>query len=206
MHHVQSFAHTQSDQELHSKALDQIQSEASKLVSLEEVIEVDAEELEGNADVPAEHEAVFHLHDVAAIAWVFAAQAVKDFYFDCPLLLKPLLVPEDLEGHSLVALIIKSLDYLAERAFPQETHDFVSVGYVISLDDFIKPLLIVEAVVRLSEVRGGFLGSEADEVDALKLKEFQLFVTAEDIHDFFKAAAAVKGSEASTSSTILPYD
>jgi len=81
----------------------QLKREALELVLLDELVEVDAEQLEGDAHVAPEHEVVVHVDQVEGIVFVLLPQVLEDANLFLGLAVKPLLVAHHLERHVLQA-------------------------------------------------------------------------------------------------------
>ena len=76
-------------------------------------------QLEDDAGVFPEDEAVLYVHHVGSVGLVLPRQLLQ--YRDIPLglLEKPLLVPDDLDGRVLLGLVVIDLEDLAEGALAQ---------------------------------------------------------------------------------------
>jgi len=83
------------------------------------LVEVDAENFEDDADVVAERERVEHVDDVVPVVGVLFPQLIEDADLLARLTMKPLLVANDLERHLDVVLVVLGLDHLAETAAPE---------------------------------------------------------------------------------------
>ena len=57
---------------------DELEAESLELVLLDELVQVDAEELEGDAGVVAEREVVEQVDDVVSVVLVLLAQVLQD--------------------------------------------------------------------------------------------------------------------------------
>ena len=81
-----------------------------------DLVQVDAEQFKGDADVVAEGERFQHVDDVAAVVDVLFAQVFQDADLLLRLSVKPLLVANDLERHLGAVLVIFRLHHLTEAS------------------------------------------------------------------------------------------
>jgi len=89
-----------------------------------DLVEVNAEQLECDADVVAEGERFEHVNDVAAVVDVLFAQLLQDADLLLRLSVKALLVSNDLQRHVHAVLVISRLHHLTE-ASSSETLCFI---------------------------------------------------------------------------------
>ena len=114
-----------------SELPDQLEAEPLKLVLLDQLIQVDGEQLEGDAGVGAEGEVVIHVDDVERVVLVLLAQVLQDPDLLLGLAVEPLLVPDHLQGHVVVVLVVVGLDHLPEAALAYHLENLVPVGQVV---------------------------------------------------------------------------
>lgn len=88
-----------------------------KLIPLNELVQVHAEQLEGDADVVAEDEVIDHVDHVVVVVDVLGPQVLQDLDLLLSLLVEPLLVPDHLQGHLGLGLVVKGLDHLPKAPF-----------------------------------------------------------------------------------------
>ena len=74
-----------------------------ELVGLQELIQINAEEFEGNAlyisyHVFSKYEVIDEMHHTVRVLRVFFSQITKDLYFYHGLFVEPALVSDDLQG------------------------------------------------------------------------------------------------------------
>lgn len=104
------------------KLPDQREAEALKLVLLDELVQVHAEELEGHADVVSEGEVLQHVNDVHARILVLLLQVLQDADLLRCLPVEALLVADHFQSHMCLSLVVKGLHHLQEE---KEEHDAV---------------------------------------------------------------------------------
>ena len=89
-----------------------------ELVLLDELVEVDGEELEGDALVVAEVEGVEHEDGVGGAVRVLLPEELQDPDLLDGLAMEAFLVPDELERDVLLPSVVVGLDHLPERALP----------------------------------------------------------------------------------------
>ena len=92
------------------------EAEALELVLLDELVEIHAEQFEGEADVVAEGEVVYEVDDVVRVFSVLLPQVLQDADLLVGLTVEAFLVADDLDRHVLLGLVIVGLQHLAETA------------------------------------------------------------------------------------------
>ena len=98
----------------------QLQTEALKLVLLYQLVEVDGEEFERDADVVAEDEAIVQVDHIHLVVLILLLEVFEDLDLLLGLSVKARLVAHHLERHVDVVLVVVSLHYLAEAALAQD--------------------------------------------------------------------------------------
>ena len=102
-----------------------------EVVVLDELIEVDREELEGDDQVRPEGAVVKDLDDVVSVVRVLVLKVLQDFEFYPSLVLVSLFVFNDLDCHYLLSLVVQALESLSEAAFAEEVEDLESICDVV---------------------------------------------------------------------------
>ena len=102
MHDVMLAHVVKRDQDLDREPLDQAEREAQEVVHLDEVIEVDGEELEGEDQMLAEDEVVQALYDILLVFRVVSVQRFNQFRLYQALLVEAFLVLQDLKRHEFL--------------------------------------------------------------------------------------------------------
>ena len=129
-------AHEAERQEcLRRETADEAGRETGKIVGLDELIEIDAEELHCDAQVVAEIERLGHFDDVELLVWIPLGKIFKNLDLDKCLVVEPLLVSNQLDGYRLTRLMIPALKHLAKRASTKEAHNLVPERQVIMIHD-----------------------------------------------------------------------
>lgn len=126
---------------------DEAQTETLVVVLLDQLVQVQVHELEADAQVVPEVEVVQHVDDVVSRIAVLLAEMVEDLDFDQRLVVKPLLVPDDLDGDVLARLVVQRADDLAERPLADHLEDLVPVRDVVVQHLVVGAVLVVEATV-----------------------------------------------------------
>ena len=166
-----------------SKLSHQLQRESLEFVLLDQLVQVDAQQLESDASVGAKDEVVEHVDDVVGVVLVLLAQVLQDADLLLGLSVEPFLVAHHLEGHVEMALVVVGLDHLAEAAFSNDFQHFVAVGEVVVGDVCVGALIVVvPAVVGSSDDARPLLGVGADEVDLRVVEYFVVLVWSEFVH------------------------
>ena len=87
------FTHVvKGDEDLDGEPLDQTQAEPLKVVHLDEVVEVDAEQFESQDEMLAENEMIKAFHNILLIFWIVLIQSGDQLRFNQTLLIQPSLV------------------------------------------------------------------------------------------------------------------
>jgi hypothetical protein len=118
-----------------------------EVVALDEFIKVHTENLETNNEMLPKHELFFNSNDVFLIFWVTFAQLLYNLSFNQALLVKSLLVSENLKSHDLLLLVVLALKNLTERSFAESLNNFISVSNVMAFRSNVLIFVIVKAVV-----------------------------------------------------------
>lgn len=77
-------------------------------------------ELEADAQMVSEVEVVQHVDDVVDAILVLGSEMVQDAHLDQSLMMEPLLVANDLDGHVLIGAVIQSSYHLTETSFAND--------------------------------------------------------------------------------------
>lgn len=80
------------DQDLNCETLNQTETESLKVVHLDEVVQVHAQQLERDHQVLPEHKLIQHLNDVLLVLRVLLVQHLNQLRFNKPLLVQPFFV------------------------------------------------------------------------------------------------------------------
>ena len=89
-----------------------------EVIVLDEFVEVDRKELEGDDQVGSENAMVKDLDDVICVFWILLLEVLQYLeLFPC-LVLVSLLILDDLDSNHLFGLVVEAFEGLAEAAFP----------------------------------------------------------------------------------------
>lgn len=103
-----------SIEKLDGETSDEVVIKSIKVVDLEELKEVHAQELKTNAQMLAEDHIVLHVNHVHDIIWVIFFQEVEDLQLDPRLVCVLLLVFNNLECNLSLCLVVKAFQCLTE--------------------------------------------------------------------------------------------
>jgi len=173
----------QAEQQRVRELAHELQTEALEVVLLDELVQIDAEQFEGDAHVAAEGERVEHVDDVHGVVLVLLAQLTQDAYLLVRLTVEALLVAHHLERHVLVRLMIVGLDHLAERALTDHAQHLVAIRHVVVRHMNVRALFVVVlVVVGPADDARPFLRVRADEVDLLVVEDLVMLVRGQLVH------------------------
>lgn len=140
--------------------------EPDKAVGLDQLVEIDAEQFHGNAQMVAEVEVFSHFYNmmllilvlkssvstISAITCVNAhpfAEAIQDLDLYEGLVVEPLLVSDDLDGYRFTSAVVATMQHLSERSLAQCIDDFITVCQVVTIDDkIVTTLIVISMIVR----------------------------------------------------------
>ena len=122
-------------------------AEPLELVPLDQLVEVHAQQLEGEAYVVAEREVVEEVDDVVRAVGVLLPEVLQYPYLLHGLAVEPLLVPHNLERHVLLRLVVERLEDLSETALAQHLDHLVAIVHVIARHGQVAARLVVIAAV-----------------------------------------------------------
>lgn len=115
---------------------------------------------------------------------------VEYAYFFLRLPVEAFLVAYHFESDVLVGLVVVRLDDLSEATLPDDFEHFVPVSDVVVWDVNVGTLLVVVfAIIGVSDHSGPFLGVDSDEVDLRIVEDLEVFVRRQfvhvELHDLF---------------------
>jgi hypothetical protein len=154
-----------------------------EFVLLDQLIQVNTQELKGDACVGSKDKVVKHVNDVVGIVLVLLAQVFQDSDFFLGLPVKPFLVSYHFQGNMEVTFVIIGLDHLTEAALSNDFEHFIAVGQVVVGYVGIGTLVVVvAAVVGTANDARPFLGVGPDEVDLRIVEDLMVFVRRQLVH------------------------
>ena len=127
-------------QNLNCKPLYQRQTEAHKVVHLDEIVKVYRKEFESENQMFAEVELVAKLHDILLVLRVLYIQSFDKFGFNQTLFVQTSFVFQNFQSHELLLLVIKNSEHDTKGPFPEFFDDFVSKGdmFVVAHNIFLR--------------------------------------------------------------------
>mmetsp|Transcript_55745 Transcript_55745/g.180990 ORF Transcript_55745/g.180990 Transcript_55745/m.180990 type:complete len:282 (-) Transcript_55745:420-1265(-) len=183
MYDVLLLQKSQGRQQLDGKSPDETQRNPLEVVVLNELVEIYAEQLEGDAQVVPEIEVVHHVHHIRGALDVALAQVLEDLHLDQRLVVKSFLVPDDLASHLSIRFVVESSDHLAKGSFTERAHDLVPIeNVVVQHYEVIAALIVIGMVVDCSRSAANLRRSRAKEPDLWKIQDLPLLVLCELVH------------------------
>ena len=98
-----------------------------EVIVLDEFVEIDREEFEGDDQVGSENAMVEDLDDVVCVFWILLLKVLQYLELDSCLVLVSLLILDNLDSNHLFSLMVETFERLAETAFAQEVLHLESV-------------------------------------------------------------------------------
>ena len=148
MYHPLAAEELERHQDLLREAADESQREPPEVVVLEEIVQVDGEELEGDAQVAAEVEVLLHLHQIMLVLLVLVPQVLQNLELHQRLVVKPLLVPYHLHRHRSSHLVVVTAHHLPEATLAELVDDLEPVREMVALaHDVVSPFVVVAVVI-----------------------------------------------------------
>ena len=156
-------------QDLNGKPSNQPDRHPSELIVLNKLIEVYAEKLERYDQMLSEYRVVLNPDYIIDIISVMLLQVIENVQLDPSLMMKALLVADNLHCNELIGLVVIALNSLSERALPQEFLDLISIADVVVKDNLVVPAIIIIPIVMLK-------GGSPLDLGCIKAEEVDLFV------------------------------
>ena len=91
---------------MNCESSDQRQRHALELVILDELVQIDREQFEGDDQVVAEHTMILDLNYVVLVVWVLFLQVLENVQFNACLVLVTLFVLNDFHGDNFVCFVV----------------------------------------------------------------------------------------------------
>lgn len=88
-----------------------------EVIVLDEFVEVDREEFEGDDQVGSENAMVKDLDDVICVFWILLLKVLQYLELNSCLVLVSLLILDDLDSNHLFGLVVETFECLAETTF-----------------------------------------------------------------------------------------
>ena len=112
---------------------------------------------------------VLYPDNIVNIIGIMLLQVIEYIQLDPCLVVKALLVADNLHCNELIGLVVIALQGLSERAFAQEFLDLISVAEVVVKDHLVVAAIIIIPIVMLE-------GRSPLDLGRIKAKEVNLFV------------------------------
>ena len=153
------------------------EAEPLELVLLDQLVEVHAQQLEGETDVVSEGEMVDQMDDVVSVVPILLSQVLQDPNLLICLAVESLLVPYHLQGYVLLCPMIVRLQHLTKASLSKDLEDLVAIGNVVVSDHLIRPsVIIIATVVRSTRDTLSLLGMLANKVDLRKGEDLLVLI------------------------------
>lgn len=123
---------------------DEKQWKAAKLVLFDELVEVHREELEHDAHVVPEDEAVEDADHEVPVVLVVLREMLEDADLLARLSSEARIVADDLQGHEAALLVVEALHHLPERALSEQFEELVTIADVVARAHNVVAVAVVE--------------------------------------------------------------
>jgi hypothetical protein len=117
------------------------------VVHLDELVEVDAVQVEHQTQMVAPNEVVCELDDALVILRIVLLEQKQKFRFDRRLIVVLLLVLDDLDCDLLLRLVVQTANHITEGTLAYYLFNFVAVADLITALKSVVALIIVKTVV-----------------------------------------------------------
>lgn len=117
------------------------------VVHLNELVEVDAVQVEHQTQMVAPDEVVCELDNALVILRVVLLEQKQKFRFDRRLIVVFLLILNDLDCDLLLRLVVQAANHITEGTLADYLFNFIAVADLITALKSVVALIIVEAVV-----------------------------------------------------------
>lgn len=142
--------------------------EPDKTVRLDQLVEIDAKQLHGNAEMASEIKVLNHLCNMVLLISVLGTniirygvrvwrrktetypfpQVVQNLDLNQGLVVEPLFVANDLNRHRFSSAMVTTVQDLTKGPFPKTRYNFIPIGQMVTIDDLvIAPFVVVTKVV-----------------------------------------------------------
>ena len=112
---------------------------------------------------------VLYPDNIVDIIGVMLLQVIENVQLDPSLVVKALLVADNLHCNELIGLVVIALQGLSERTLPEEFLDLISVAEVVIKDHLVVAAIIIIPIVMLE-------GGSPLNLGGIKAQEVNLFV------------------------------
>jgi len=120
---------------------------------------------------------VFHPDNIVDIIRIVFFQVLKDLKFNTSLMMKSLLVSDDLYSDKLIGFIVIALNCLTERSFTDGFKDFIPIRHMILHYNVIVATIVVETVVmREKRAALNLWRVETEEIDFFVVQDLAFLI------------------------------
>lgn len=125
----------------------------------------------------SKHKRFFDSNDVIIVLRIIISQMCKHIHFNISLIVKLLLVSNNLQSNKLFVLMIETFQSLSKAAFSKRRYNFESKGDVVLEHYVIVTSLIIISIIKfIPDSCIDFLCFLANEVNFFVIKNFSLFM------------------------------
>jgi len=139
----------QGDEYLNGKALDQRKREAFEIIHLDEVVEIDAEKFESDAQMLSEYELIIPPDNILLVFRILFIERFDKFGFNQTLFVQPLLVLKNLQSHVFLQFVVEDSQHDSERAFSKLLDNFKAIPNMLIVTHYVFLLVVVKSVISL---------------------------------------------------------
>lgn len=140
-------------QDLDGETANETSRHSLEVVLLDKLVEIHAEELEGEEQVLSEDGVVIDPHDIVLVVFVFALEEAEKAQLNSRLMLESLFIANYFDCYHCPRLVVEAFKCLSKTARPQFVEHLKPVGQVILHDHLVVATLVVEAKVVPEERR-----------------------------------------------------
>lgn len=137
----------ESTHELYGESSDEPLLKASVVVHLDELIEIEAVQVEGHAQVVPEHKVILNLYHALLVLWVVLLYQQQQFSLNCRLVVVLLLILNEFHSDHLLCLVVETLEDLSESALPDLFYDLEPEANLIILRYPVVAISIIISVI-----------------------------------------------------------
>ena len=126
-------------------------------------IQINAKQLKRDNQMFPKNQIVLHPDYIVLVIWVILLQMLQYLQFYSRLVLKLLFVPDELNRHYLLSLVVLALEGLAKTALAEEFYNLKPVAYVVlHYHVVVTPLVVITKVMLIIRVALYFLSPPTD--------------------------------------------
>lgn len=177
----------ESMKDLPGKPTDQLDTESSEIMGLDEFVEVDPQQFSRYTQMTSEVKALGEINHTMAAMGIPFLELLKEVDFYQSLLVESFLVADDFDCNQDSMLVVDTSDNLAKAAFTQDVNNLIAVGHMITKNNVVVSTIVVIAKVRgrsaqIPNVLLCILGTA--KIDVLKVDYLSTFKYVEMSHSY----------------------